>query len=103
MILASQVVNITTDPHQKHEILYQNQRIEVELRYLAAVEIWIMDVRCKDREMNGIKLTAGADLLYGSGLPYTFALSTTEGIDPFTMSCFATGRSKLFFIDRADL
>lgn len=102
-MIVSQVINITDEPHQRHELLYKNQRIDLELRYLAAVQAWIMDVSCPKGEVNGVRLTQGADLLFGTRLPYTFAIETTEGIDPFTEFCFSSGRSKLYFIDRADI
>lgn len=97
-MIISQVLNITNEPHQRHQLLYKNEVINVDLRYMNATETWIMDVESGAYQQNGIKLVAGANLLYGTNIPFTFTITVTEDIDPFTLNCFSSSRCKLYFM-----
>jgi len=75
------------------------------LRFLPAVQIWIMDVSYRGDDQNGIKLSAGVHHLRNFNYPFDFTVVLTDdtGIDPFRRDDFETGRCELYYITPAEM
>lgn len=94
------VDNITADPHQHHTLLTEQGQVLLELRFLPAVQIWIMGVEYRGKVQRGIKLSANVHHIRGFNYPFDFTVVLTDdsGIDPFRRDDFDTGRCELYFI-----
>lgn len=97
------VNNISNEPHQRHVLLLDDEQINLEIRYLAAVQIWIMSVEYQGRETKTLSLVAGAPILLGQLFPFEFLVTASEGVDPFSLDCFSSGRCKLWFVPQEEL
>lgn len=99
------VSNITADPHQRHTLLTDDGQITLELRFLPAVQIWVMDTEYKGKVSKGVKLSAAVHHLRGFNYPFDFTIALTDGsdIDPFRRDDFETGRCELYYITPAEM
>ena len=50
--------NVGIEPLQRHTVPLGDDEITVIIRFLPVVEIWVMDVSWKGRNVYGIKLTS---------------------------------------------
>lgn len=101
----NQVENITADPFQRHTLLLEDREVTLELRYLPAVQIWIMNVEYNGRAQRGIKLSASVLHLRSFNFPFDFTVVITDnsGIDPFRLDDFADQRCELYFVTPAEM
>lgn len=92
--------NITDEAYQRHTLLLDDEEAIVELRFLPAVETWLIDVNYKDKKRFGSKLTANSYHLRSYNFPFDFTVLITDdsGLDPFRADDFVTGRCELYFI-----
>jgi len=97
--------NITAQPFQQHTLLLDDSEAVVELRYLPAVEMWLMNVSHGGRVRNGLKLTANVYHLRQYGFPFDFTVLITDGsgLDPFSIDDFANGRCELYYITPGEM
>lgn len=97
--------NITTDPFQRHTLLLDDKELTLELRFLPAVQIWIMDVEYLGRWQRGVKLSASVLHLRSFNFPFDFTVELTDGsgIDPFRLDDFADQRCELYFVTPAEM
>jgi hypothetical protein len=103
--MATQITNITNEPHQIHTVLTDDGAVTLTLRFLPAVEIWILSVDYKGILANGVKLSAGVSHLRAFNYPFDVAIVLTDhsGIDPFKADDFSSGRCELYFAGRAEM
>lgn len=94
------VENITAAPYQRHTLLLDDQELTLELRFLPAVQIWIMNVEYLGRWQRGIKLSASVLHLRSFNFPFDFTVDLTDdsGIDPFRLDDFLNQRCELYFV-----
>lgn len=94
------IQNITDEPFQRHTLLMDDDEAILELRFLPAVEIWVMNVAYKGKERNGSKLSANSYHLRSYNFPFDFTVLVTDdsGLDPFRVDDFQTGRCELYYI-----
>lgn len=97
------VENISNDPHQSHVLLLKDDQINLEIRYLASVQLWVMTVEYKGEDAKTLALVGGSPMLSGYQFPFDFVVSVSEGVDPFTIDCFSSGRCELWFIPQSEL
>lgn len=97
------IEDITDEPHQRHVLLFEGEQINLELRYMAATEQWLMNLQYLTRNITNIALVGGSPLLRGQLLPFDFAVTTGQGIDPFTIDAFSNGRCELWFVTPEEL
>jgi hypothetical protein len=95
-----QVNNITSEPIQLHTLLVDDFEIEVQLRFLPEVQIWLMSVTLNSKVIHGIKLSGGVLHMRGYNFPFDFAVEVTDGsgLDPFRIDDFETERCQLFYV-----
>ena len=94
------VNDITSEVIQRHTLLVDDFEIVIQLRFFPAVEIWQLSVELGEKDINGIKLSAGVLHMRGYNYPFDFvvALTDSSGIDPFRIDDFETGRCELYYV-----
>lgn len=104
--------NITADARQRHFLEFERGSIELELIFLPAVQMWKMDVtytRSGDTQAQppiyGVKLANATSHFKHRNWPFDFCVVDTSGngVDPFRLDDFSTGRSELYFVTPAEM
>lgn len=104
--------NITSDASQRHFLEFDRGSIELELFFLPAVQMWKMNVtytRAGDteaqRSIYGVKLANATTHFKHRNWPFDFAVVDTSGngVDPFRLDDFSTGRSELYFVTPTEM
>lgn len=97
--------NITSEPIQLHTLLIDEFEVELQLRFLPAVEIWVMSVNLSGKEISGIKLSAGVLHMRGYNYPFDFAVQITDGsgLDPFRLDDFEARRCELYYVTKDEM
>lgn len=92
--------NISSEPAQQHTLLLDNGEAVLNLRFLPAVQVWLLSVMYEDKKRTGIKLSANVYHLRQYNFPFDFTVLVNDqsGVDPFKVDDFSTGRCSLFFI-----
>jgi len=101
--MALQIENITNEAYQSHTIVFEEDVIELSLRFYPTVQIWCFDATYKEKSVLGVKLSAGILHMRSQNFPFDFVVSTTEGIDPFRTTDFSAGRYKLYLVTREEM
>lgn len=99
-------ISISNDAHQSHVFVYEDKKIEIEVRYLTTVELWYIDVLVDDTIiLKGVSLSCGVPMLNQNNTPFGFYLqdNSTLGIDAFNLDDFSNGRITLYLLEREDL
>lgn len=96
---------ITDEPYQAHTLLLDEGEAVLELRFLPAVQIWIMSVTHGEKVRTGIKLSASVYHLRSYGFEFDFVVTLTDGsgIDPFRVDDFASGRCEIYFVSPEEM
>lgn len=81
------------------------QRINFELRYLQRVQEFYLSIYFEDRVYRNIKMTSVPNILeqLSNILPFGVYCDTIDGIDPFLLNDFSTGRCTLYIIEKSEL
>lgn len=104
--------NITADASQRHFLEFDRGSIELELIFETAVQMWKMNVtytRAGDtsaqRPIYGVKLANATTHFKHRNWPFDFAVVDTSGngVDPFRLDDFSTGRSELYFVTPTEM
>ena len=99
--------NITADARQRHFLEFERGSIELVLVFLPSVQIWKMDVtytRTGDTvaqsPIYGVKLANATTHFKHRNWPFDFNVvdTSSNGVDPFRIDDFSTGRSELYFV-----
>ena len=97
--------NITSEPIQLHTLLVDDFEIELQLRFLPEVQIWVMSVTLNEKVINGIKISAGVLHMRGYNFPFDFAVQITDGsgLDPFRLDDFENERCELYYVTKDEM
>lgn len=97
--------HLTSDPHQRHTILFAQSQIDLDLRYHPTIEMWAIDLTYKSRAIYGVKLSLGVAHVRSYNWPFDVAVvdSSGSGIDPFSIDDFESGRCVIYMLDAADM
>lgn len=100
-----QIENITDEAHQRHTIIFEESEISLSLRFLSIVSIWAISVEYKTKTVSNFKLSTGVLHFKSENLPFDFAVVDTSGngLDPFRLDDFSTGRSELYMLEADDM
>lgn len=100
-----QIENISDEPIQRHIVLFEESEIELTLRFLPVVQIWVFDVIYKDRSASGFKLSNDVLHMRSQNYPFDFTVVDLSGIglDPYRIDDFSTGRCGLYMLNAADM
>jgi hypothetical protein len=96
-----QLTNLTSEAIQEHVIPFGDEEINLTLRYFPTIQSWYIDVRYKDKQVNGVKLALGVTHISNSNLPFDFLVFDTmnTGIDPFKRDDFESERVLLGLLE----
>lgn len=99
------IQNISDDPIQRHTIVFAESEIILTLRYYPTVRIWCFDAEYLDFEVHGLKLSAGVLHMRSRNQPFDFICRdlSGNGIDPFQLNDFTSGRCELYLLEPADM
>ena len=104
--------NITSSPRQNHFLEFSRGSVDLQLIFDPAVTMWRMNVtftRAGDTEAQptiySVKLANLTTHFTHRNWPFDFAVEDTtgNGVDPFRVDDFETGRSKLYFLTPDDM
>lgn len=100
-----QIENITDEPHQRHVILFEESEIELTLRFLPVVQIWVFSVGYKGAQASGYKLSNDVLHMRSRNFPFDFTVRDLSGagLDPFRIDDFSTNRCALYMLDADDM
>lgn len=95
------VENITADNNQRHTLLKDNGDVVIVLRFHATIQQWTIDVERNDKAVYGVKLAVGVRHIESTNMGVDFIVQDTSGngIDPFRIDDFESGRCLLAMID----
>lgn len=101
--MALQIENISDDAIQTHTIIFEEDEINLTLRFYELTEMWCFDAEYKDKSVFGIKLSAGVLHIRSQNFPFDFVVETTNGIDPFRVDDFYNQRCSLYLVTREEM
>lgn len=103
--MAVRIQNITNEADQRHTIITENQDVILRLYFLPTVQSWFMDVSYGDKSVKGVRLSLAVSHIRASNLPLDFIVEDTlnQGIDPFKLDDFFTGRCNLYMMSADDM
>jgi hypothetical protein len=95
-----EIVNIKSDPIQKHYIPVLENQVEFTLRFYPTIQIWCFDIEYKGVSVLGLKASLGTTHLTGNNFPFDFVIECTKntGLDPYLIDDFET-RIKLYMLE----
>lgn len=97
---------ITAEAQQKFFLTGNvGQRIIMKLRYMPTQMLWLMDIEYGDFKTNGIAVTSSPNMLrnYKDLIPFGLACVTGDGLDPYYIDDFSSGRSAMYLLNAADV
>lgn len=99
------ILNIGNETYQRHLILFEEQEIELKLRFLPTQEIWVMDVNYKDTQILNVKLSINVLHIRNFNLPFDFIVidNSGEDIDPFLKDDFKSNRCTLYLVEASEM
>jgi len=83
----------------------KSQRISFFIFYMPSQQSWYFNLSYGDVTINGAQLTVGPNILRGYRRNINFGLAclSTDGLDPFYLNDFVTGRIKLILLNETDV
>jgi hypothetical protein len=97
--------NLTADAHQQTTVLLEDKTsVVVSLDFLPAVQQWNVSVEAAPFIARNITLAVHPNLLRSFRRTQNFGLACVapDGVDPFDINDFQTGRVKLYVLDNTD-
>lgn len=97
---------LTDSPIQRYTVVTETgDQIALELRYLPTQQSWMASVSWNNFYLNGINLTVSPNILYGfeNILPFGFAVTSNDSLDPTYIDDFTTGRIKVYVLTADDI
>jgi len=97
--------NLTTEPIQKHTILFEKDEITFVLRFYPRTQVWMFDAEFGGRAVYGLKLSVGVLHMLSQNQPFDFICvdRSGNGIDPFTRQDFSGGRCEIYMLEADDM
>lgn len=99
-----ELVNITSDPFQRHIVLLDEEEITIDLRFYPTIQQWFFDISYKTKAVNGVKLSLGVLHINNTNMPFDFIVvdQSANGIDPFKVDDFMD-RCRLYMLDSSEM
>lgn len=103
--MAVKLLNISADADQRHALFIDGVEIDIRLRFLSAVEMWVFDIEYQGVACLGYKLSINTLHLRSRNLPFDIVVRDTSGrgVDPFRRDDFTTGRCVLYVLSKTDM
>lgn len=94
--------NLTSDAHQQTTVLLEDKTsVVVSLDFLPATQRWSLSVTSGGFTVKNVGVSIHPNLLrtYRRTQPFGLACVALDGVDPFDITDFETGRVQLFVLD----
>ena len=97
-------INVGNEGFQTLEIPFENNTINMTIKFLQTRSEWVMDLTYLNKTINGVRLSVGAILLKNN-LPFDFLIedNSKQGFDPYDAEDFTQNRCTFFLLERVDL
>ena len=97
--------NITSEPMQRHTILFEDSEIVITLIYFPTIQRWTLSAEYKEFNIYGVQLSLGCTHMLASAQPFDFTVVDTsgQGIIPTRRDDFETGRCLLYLVEPNEL
>lgn len=101
-----QITGLTADAKQSVKI--QDEKggiVKFTFFYLDNQQSWFFDIEYGDFICKSIRLTNCPNIIrqYREVLPFGFGCKVSDGLEPFFIDDFESGRVMIFLLDRADV
>lgn len=93
---------ITNDPSQQISLTgIPGITIDMTLRYLPRMQMWMMGLSYNDVVINGIIVVTAANMLrqFKNNIPFGIACLMANGLDPYNQNDFATQAANLYLLN----
>lgn len=97
---------LTAEARQQYNIVGEDgEEIELLLWYAPTQQSWYFNVTNEDFTLQGAQLTYSPNILrsYRNLLSFGFGVTVTDGLDPFYLDDFISGRVQLYLLNRSDV
>lgn len=98
---------ISADPIQLHTVPLAESDFDLQLtiRFYPTIESWYLDLSWNGKQVQGVKLSLGVLHVFSENLPFDFFIADTSenGIDPFKLDDFESGRIQLGMLSAEDM
>ncbi len=99
------VTNISSDAHQKTTVLLaDNTSLVITLDFLPATQRWVVGISRDTFSAKSIPLCVHPNLLrsFRQVIPFGLSCVASDGVDPFDINDFDTGRIELYVLDNTN-
>ena len=100
-----EITNVSDDAHQKTSLaLADGTMVIMTFDFLPRIQKWVMGVTRDTFIYNGITLCYHPNLLrsFRRSISFGIACVPVDGVDPFDINDFASGRVKLYLLDNTE-
>ena len=100
------ITEFTDNPKQTCTLVLENQEtVAFNLRFYETQLSWYFDFTYNDIISNGNKVVLGANILrsFKHLIPFGLAFQANDGVEPFAVDDFTTGRVSVYLLSKADV
>jgi hypothetical protein len=100
------LTTLTSQARQKLQIEGENrEQITLTLEYLPRSQSWNFSIEYLEQVINGIRLTNSPNVLrqFKNTLPFGIMCSTNDGLDPFFITDFESGRATISLLNEEEV
>ena len=100
------ITEFTDNPKQTCTLVLENQEtVAFNLRFYETQLSWYFDFTYNDVISNGNKVVLGANILrsFKHIIPFGLAFQANDGVEPFAMDDFTTGRVTVYLLSADDI
>ena len=100
------ITEFTDNPKQTCTLVLENQEtVAFNLRFYETQLSWYFDFTYNDVISNGNKVVLGANILrsFKNIIPFGLAFQANDGVEPFAVDDFTTGRVTVYLLSKADV
>ena len=95
-------IEIDKTAFQSFLIPFEGENIDITLNFRSGY--WFMDLKYKDKEVYGLKLSSAVLMLQGMNLPFDIIIDDKgNGLDPFSVDCFELSIFDFYVLEREDM
>ena len=100
------ITEFTDNPKQTCTLVLENQETVAFNLYFYETQLsWYFDFTYNDVISNGNKVVLGANILrsFKNIIPFGLAFQANDGVEPFAVDDFTTGRVSVYLLSKADV
>lgn len=100
-----QITTITTQARQSFTVISEEgEEIKISLRFLPTQVSWFMDVVTENFSVYNLRVSISPNILdkFHNILSFGICVLAQDGVDPFQVDDFYTGRAEFYILDKED-